>query len=112
MHAFCLYLLRKQNEVAFIKAFSDSPESLIRGFSKAEKILKTLRLSNLALYPRFHSQVNAELSQSRIEVIEINVEITQRMRMIQVSLLGILESTLADVCKDNSVIYNEVNNAF
>ena len=103
MEAFCLYLLRKQNESAFIKAFSDDPESLIRGFSKAEKILKTLRVSNLFLYPRFHVGINSELSHSRIEIIEINSALTQRMRMIQMSILGILESSIGDICKDNSV---------
>lgn len=103
MDAFCLYLLRKQNEAAFIKAFSDDPESLIRGFSKAEKILKTLRISNLYLYPRFHIGINTELSHSKIEIVEINSTLTQRMRMIQMSILGILESSIGDICKDNSV---------
>lgn len=103
MEAFCLYLLRKQNEAAFIKAFSDNPEALVRGFSKAEKILKTLRISNLFLYPRFHVGVNSELSHSKIEIVEINSHLTQRMRMIQMSILGILESSISDICKDNSV---------
>lgn len=103
MEAFCLYLLRRQNEAAFIKAFSDDPESLIRGFSKAEKILKTLRISNLFLYPRFHVAINTELSHSKIEIIEISSSLTQRMRMIQMSILGILESSIGDICKDNFV---------
>lgn len=103
MEAFCLYLMRKQNEIAFIKAFSDNPEALIRGFSKAEKILKTLRISNLFLYPRFHVRINSELSHSKIEIVEINSTLTQRMRMIQMSILGILESSISDICKDNSV---------
>lgn len=103
MEAFCLYLLRKQNEIAFIKAFSDDPEALIRGFAKAEKILKTLRISDLFLFPRFHVEINSELSHSRIEIVEINSVLTQRMRMIQMSILGILESSIGDICKDNSV---------
>lgn len=103
MEAFCLYLLRKQNEIAFIKAFSDDPEALIRGFAKAEKILKTLRISDLFLFPRFHVGINAELSHPRIDIVEINSTLTQRMRMIQMSILGILESSIGDICKDNSV---------
>ena len=112
MEAFCLYLLRKQNEAAFIKAFSDNPEALIRGFSKAEKILKTLRISNLFLYPRFHVAINSELSHSKIEMIEINSTLTQRMRMIQMSILGILESSISDICKDNSVIGGYLDGTF
>lgn len=104
MEAFCLYLIRKQNEIAFIKAFSDYPEFLIRGFSKAEKILKTLRVSKLFLYPRFHMKIMEELSGSRIEVVEIASSLTQRMKMIQMSILGILETSINDICKDNSVI--------
>ena len=103
LEAFCLYLLRLQNDTAFIKAFSDNPEFLIRGFAKAEKILKTLRVSNLVLYPRFHVQVNDELSHASIEIVEINVACSQQMKMIQMSILSILESSIGDVCKDNSV---------
>lgn len=103
MEAFCLYLLRLHNNVAFIKAFSDNPESLIRGFAKAEKILKTLRCSNLILYPRFHLEVNDQISHSSLEVIEIKVSPSQRMKMMQMSILSILESSIGDVCKDNSV---------
>ena len=109
MEAFCLYLLRKQNETAFIKAFSDDSEGLIRGFSKAEKILKTLRISQLFLFPRFHVEINAELSHSRVEIIEINSTLTQRMRMIQMSILGILESSIGDICKDNSLNTDDFN---
>ena len=103
MEAFCLCLVRKQNDSAFIKAFSDNPEALIRGFAKSEKILRTLRTSNLYLYPRFHASVNSELSHARIEIIEINSQLTQRMKMIQMSILGILEASIGDICKDNSV---------
>ncbi len=103
MEAFCLYLLRLNNSIAFIKAFSDNPEFLIRGFARAEKILKTLRCSNIVLYPRFHIAVNNELSHSNHEVIEIKVSPSQRMRMMQMSILSILQSSIGDVCKDNSV---------
>lgn len=109
VEAFCLYLLRKQNEAAFIKAFSDDPEGLIRGFSKAEKILKTLRISQLFLFPRFHVEINSELSHSRIEIIEISSNLTHRMRMIQMSILGILESSIGDICKDNSLNTDDFN---
>lgn len=109
MEAFCLYLLRKQNETAFIKAFSDDPEGLIRGFSKAEKILKTLRISKLFLFPRFHVEINSELSHSRVEIVEINSTLTQRMRMIQMAILGILESSIGDICKDNSLNMEDFN---
>jgi DNA excision repair protein ERCC-4 len=109
MEAFCLYLLRKQNEIAFIKAFSDNPEGLIRGFSKAEKILKTLRISQLFLFPRFHVEINSELSHSRVEIVEISSTLTQRMRMIQMSILGILESSIGDICKDNSLNTEDFN---
>lgn len=103
MEAFCLYLLRLQNSAAFIKAFSDNPEFFIRGFARAEKILKTLRCSNIILYPRFQVEVNNELSHSSIDVVEVNILPSQRMKMIQMSILGILETSIGDVCKDNSV---------
>lgn len=52
---------------------------------------------------RFHAKVLEELGRSRINAVEIGVALTQRMRMLQVSILGILETAINDICKDNGV---------
>ena len=109
MIAFGLHLLRANNPTAFIKAFSDNPEGLIRGFAKSEKIMKSLRISNLVLYPRFHVKVNDELSRARMKIYEIESALTQRMKMIQFAIMGILETSMNDICKDNSLDMSDFN---
>jgi len=41
--------------------FSDDPESLSQGFGKAERILRTLFVKGMSLWPRFHMSVSAAL---------------------------------------------------
>ena len=119
MEAFCLYLIRRGNAEAFIKAFCEQPEALVRGFAKAEKILRTLRVSELLLLPRFYFarvqlvynvfcarfqvHVNEELSGANVEIIEIRSNLTQRMKMMQLAVIGMLETSMHEICRDNSV---------
>lgn len=51
--AFILRLYRLENRDGFIKAFSDNPEALSRGFNGVEKTLKSLWMRKLYLWPRF-----------------------------------------------------------
>eukprot|EP00551_Chaetoceros_affinis_P008889 CAMPEP_0203670304 /NCGR_PEP_ID=MMETSP0090-20130426/6421_1 /ASSEMBLY_ACC=CAM_ASM_001088 /TAXON_ID=426623 /ORGANISM="Chaetoceros affinis, Strain CCMP159" /LENGTH=178 /DNA_ID=CAMNT_0050535133 /DNA_START=38 /DNA_END=573 /DNA_ORIENTATION=- len=45
----------------FIKAFSEAPDVLTSGFAKVDKILKSLFVRRLYIYPRFHELVVEEL---------------------------------------------------
>jgi DNA excision repair protein ERCC-4 len=56
----------------FVKAFSDAPESLMAGFAKVDKILKSLHVQRLYLYPRFHASVSDELELSPPYVEELH----------------------------------------
>jgi DNA excision repair protein ERCC-4 len=56
----------------FVKAFSDAPESLMAGFAKVDKILKSLHVQRLYLYPRFHASVSDELEVSPPYVEELH----------------------------------------
>lgn len=60
--AFILRIFRGQkyhcnNNGGFVKAFSDDASSLVRGFAKVDKIMKSLQVPKLYLYPRFHTSV-------------------------------------------------------
>ena len=60
--AFILRLVRNRcNSNTFIKAITDRPECLISSFSKVDLIMKSLHVSRLILYPRFHFNVINEL---------------------------------------------------
>lgn len=54
VEAFVLNIFRSKNRQGFIKAFSDQPEMLVNEYGKLERVLKTLFVKNLHLYPRFH----------------------------------------------------------
>ena len=71
LEAFILNLYRQNNRDGFIKAFTDQPESLINEFHKVERILKTLFVKRLYLYPRFHSSV-ANVLEGVNEVSAVN----------------------------------------
>lgn len=48
-------------QTGFIKAFSSSSQSFTYGFTKIERIMKTLFVSKLYLWPRFHLAVKSSL---------------------------------------------------
>jgi DNA excision repair protein ERCC-4 len=52
----------------FVKAFTDDPMSLALGFGKTEKILRSLYLRKLFLWPRFHDSVHRQLARGKAEV--------------------------------------------
>lgn len=56
---------RRDHNHCFIKAFSDSPEGLLSGFSKIDKTLKALQVRQLYLYPRFHHAVREDLDEEQ-----------------------------------------------
>lgn len=56
----------------FIKAFTDNATSLVSGFAKVDKILKSLQVQKLYLYPRFHASVADELERQPPTVLELH----------------------------------------
>ena len=43
-----LHIYRQNNQIGFIKAFSESPTSMVSGFNKCEKVLKSLRRTEIS----------------------------------------------------------------
>lgn len=70
----------------FIKAFSDSPDTLMSGFAKCDKILKALFVKRLYIYPRFHELVAEELDKTPPIVEELHQTLTQRMMECQAAI--------------------------
>lgn len=68
--AFVLRLFRLNNKTGFIKGFSNSVESFTIGFGHVERIMRTLFVKELYIWPRFHSLVIQSLKQheARIEI--------------------------------------------
>lgn len=107
--AFILRILRQHNKSAFIKAFSDEPERIATGFNPLSTTLKNLQLSKVQLWPRFHVQVTEDLALSQlrkrhVDVIEMEIEMTNRMKQIQSAIMDCVEACISHIRKTNPQI--------
>ena len=80
----------------FIKAFSDNPVFFTRGFSKIEKVMKNLFCTKLLIYPRFHVDVDAELSKHKCDLVEVMIGLNENTARIQMSLIDIINVLLQE----------------
>lgn len=101
LEAFILDLYRARNHVGLVKAFTDCPEALTGGISKVEKTCKFLKAPKLFLYPRFHATVKEDLDKVNLEVDELYVGMTSKMRLIQISLMEVMESLVNELVRSN-----------
>lgn len=110
LDAFILDLYRSRNREGLIKAFSDHPEALTGGISKVEKMCKFLRVPKLLLYPRFHAIVKEDLDEANLEVEELYVGMTSKMKMIQLSLMEVMKLLVNELLRSNqSLDMNDFN---
>ena len=89
----------------FIKAFSDDASSLVSGsFAKVDKILKSLQVQRLFLYPRFHASVAEELERQPPSVIELHQPLSDSMKSIQNYLAASMRSCLRDLRQKTNLV--------
>jgi DNA excision repair protein ERCC-4 len=102
--AFILRKYRQENKKGFLKAFSDVPEAFTSGFAPLSNMLRNLFLRQVALYPRFQADVanSLEGKMKRAEVIELNVDMTESMRVIQSAVMECTEASISELKKLNS----------
>ena len=80
----------------FIKAFSDNPIFFSKSSSKVDRIMKNLFVKKLFIFPRFHVNIESELSRHKPEVIEIQVALSENSARTQMALLDILNVLLQE----------------
>ncbi|KAL2713079.1 DNA repair endonuclease XPF isoform X1 [Vespula squamosa] len=102
--AFAVRLYRQTNKTGFIKAFSNSALSFTFGFSNVERVMKTLFVKKLYLWPRFHTIVNNSLSKLKPEVLEFHVKITTKMLHIQTALLDAMNYVVKELKRINKYL--------
>ncbi|XP_051174347.1 DNA repair endonuclease XPF [Leptopilina boulardi] len=102
--AFALRLYRQVNKTGFIKAFTSSALSFTVGFSQVERVMRTLFVTKLYLWPRFHSTVKKSLSKREPEVVELHVSLTPKMLSIQTALLDIMNFIVKELKKNNKFL--------
>ncbi|KAL5611392.1 uncharacterized protein BROUX77_001548 [Berkeleyomyces rouxiae] len=101
--AFILRVWRGKNHNGFFKAFSDTPEALTRGFSQLSKMLGSLFLRKVSLWPRYHLTVANSLEGKRhAEVIELEVPMTDAMLRIQNAIKECVEQCVQEIRKTNT----------
>ncbi|KAL1130893.1 hypothetical protein AAG570_012134 [Ranatra chinensis] len=105
--AFALRLYRQGNNSGFINAFSRSPYSFTSGLLKLERIMKTLFVTNLFLWPRFHATVTSTLKKKQPSVIELHVELTPAMNEIQTAALDLVHFCTKEIKRINPVLETE-----
>ncbi|KAJ3269576.1 DNA repair endonuclease XPF [Terramyces sp. JEL0728] len=96
--SFVTRMYRQYNKLGFIKAFSESPNVFVNEIGKLERMMKTLHVSNLYIYPRFHLVVKQDIeSRGNLKLLEIRIPFTKQMKYIQTGLLDCMNQLLGEL---------------
>ncbi|XP_046635751.1 DNA repair endonuclease XPF-like [Daphnia pulicaria] len=99
--AFILRLYRQKNKKGFIKAFSSSPISFTRGFSQVTRVMKSLYVRNLFLWPRFHATIQSTLKENQPDVVELRLPLTPYMVTMQTAILDLIHFSVKELRRIN-----------
>ena len=88
----------------FIKAFSDNPGELMAGFAKVDKVLKSLFVRRLYIYPRFHELVSNELNRRPPIVEELHQSLSLYMKGIQASIAAAVKTCIREIKRATTLI--------
>ena len=102
--AFILRIFRQLNRTAFIKALSDDPPALTKGFAQVEKVMRWLRVRKLQLWPRFHVAVSACLDATQPVVEECSVSLSGKAKELQQALLRAVDECLTELKGGSSAV--------
>ncbi|XP_073977243.1 DNA repair endonuclease XPF mei-9 isoform X2 [Rhodnius prolixus] len=91
----------------FVNAFSHSPQLFTSGMMKLERIMKTLFVSTLSLWPRFHALVSSTLKQKEPAVIELQLDMTPKMVTIQTAILDCVNFCIKEIKRINPTLDTE-----
>ncbi|XP_021673160.2 DNA repair endonuclease UVH1 isoform X1 [Hevea brasiliensis] len=101
--AFIARILKTLTQSIYIRAFTDKPHAIVAGFSKTERIMKSLYIKKLHLWPRFQVYVSEELERAPPEVVDVRVPMTKYMLGIQKAIVEVMDACLKEMRKTNKV---------
>ncbi|GLT91150.1 hypothetical protein SLE2022_090520 [Rubroshorea leprosula] len=101
--SFIVRILKSFKKDASVYAFSDKPHAMVSGFAKTERIMKSLFIKKLHLWPRFQVNVSDELERDPPEVIDIRVPMSKYMVGIQGAIVEVMDACLKEMRKTNKV---------
>lgn len=112
--SFVIRVFHERHRAGFIKAFSDDAEFLAIN-NRLERVLRSLYLKKLFLWPRFRFEVTRALEgENEVdialntravlvpEVVELNLSLTKHMHIIQSAILVAMNTTIAELKKSLS----------
>jgi DNA excision repair protein ERCC-4 len=88
----------------FIKALSESPEAIVSGFAKLNKVMKALHLRRLYLYPRFQATIADELERQPPHVDELHQQLTPLMKDIQHAIAAAVQTCIRELKSSTTLI--------
>ena len=100
---FVVRLFREGNRSGYVRAISDRPGDLTRGFSSIERCLKALMLTRVHLWPRFHLRVKEDLDATPPEVIELRQPLSENVLRIQEAIVSVMDSCMAELKKSRFI---------
>lgn len=101
--SFIARLYRAGNRKGFIRAFSDKPQAMISGFSKTERIMRSLYVRKLHLWPRFQMSIASALEENPPQVVDLRVPLTSSMHGINAAILEVMDACLKELRKTNKL---------
>lgn len=99
MESFIIRVYRDKNRQGFIKAFTDDAEALANGFAKVDRLMKSLYVQKLYLYPRFHLAVLNSLGKYVADITDHPIQISKHMKDIQSAILVSINACLTELKK-------------
>ncbi|KAJ2081188.1 DNA repair protein RAD16 [Coemansia sp. RSA 988] len=110
IEAFVVRILQQQNRDAFVQALSDAPEAFTAGFAPLEKTLKVLGIRHVNLWPRFHVEVQRDLSKAAVPVVELRQGQTKAMVEQQQAVLDCLSAMISELASTTKLLDPETIN--
>ncbi|KAL6779933.1 XPF1 [Auxenochlorella protothecoides x Auxenochlorella symbiontica] len=101
--AFAARLFRATNRAGSVRGLTDAAPALAADFNRAEKVLKALFVRRVHLWPRFQSQVRADLEAAPPEVTEVSQGLTVGMAAMYDALAQLMDACVKEVRKSNKI---------
>ena len=108
--AFIIRMYRESNNKpdSFVKAISDEVCALVGGFNRVGKIMETLSVGTIYLWPRFHLSIKEYCAKHQPDVVQLAVSLTPRMKRIQASIIEIMVACTAQLAHTTNIDLNEM----
>lgn len=102
--AFIIRLYRQKNKKGFIKSFSSSPVSFTRGFAQVSRVMKSLFVRHLFLWPRFQATIQSTLKEHQPDVIELRLPLTPSLTTIQTAVIDLIQFSVKELRRINPTL--------